>query len=229
MSAIQRSVSAPLTAPSMLDVLPEPGRDQVLRAARRRQFARGDMVLRQGDDASSLFIVETGHLAVRLLAPSGESAILTVMGPGEVLGEMAMLTTRHERTASVQAINDVTVRVLRADDFDRLRRQHPEVNDFLLQVLTHRADRLSRLVIEAYHMPVDQRIARRLLEVGRLFAGERMPVVLGLTQDEVAQLAGTTRPTANQVLKRLEGDGVVRLERGRVELHDIAGLRRHCG
>jgi CRP-like cAMP-binding protein len=213
----------------MLDVLPEPGRDQVLRAARRRQFARGDTVLRQGDDASSLFIVETGHLAVRLLAPSGESAILTVMGPGEVLGEMAMLTTRHERTASVQAINDVTVRVLRAEDFDRLRRQHPEVNDFLLQVLTRRADRLSRLVIEAYHLPVDQRIARRLLEVGRLFVGERMPVVLGLTQDEVAQLAGTTRPTANQVLKRLEGDGVVRLERGRVELHDIAGLRRHCG
>ena len=51
---------------------------------------------------------------------------------------------------------------------------------------------------EAYHLPVDQRIARRLLEVGRLFAGVRMPVVLPLTQDEVAQLAGTTRPTTTR-------------------------------
>jgi CRP/FNR family cyclic AMP-dependent transcriptional regulator len=75
-------------------------------------------------------------------------------------------------------------------------------------------------------VPVDQRLARRLLEVGRLFAGERLPVVLPLTQDEVAQLTGTTRPTANQVLKRLAADGIVRLVRGRVELLDIAGLRR---
>jgi Crp-like helix-turn-helix domain len=62
-------------------------------------------------------------------------------------------------------------------------------------------------------VPVDQRLARRLLEVGRLFAGERLPVVLALTQDEVAQLTGTTRPTANQVLKRLAADGIVRLVR----------------
>src|SRR5947209_3690243 len=153
MSAIQPRASGPLTAPSMLDVLPAPGRDQVLRVARRRQFARGETLLRQGDDANSLYIVETGHLAVRLLAPSGEGAILTVMGPGEVLGEMAVLTSQQERTASVQAIDDVTVHVLRAEDFDRLRRQHPEVNDFLLHVLARRADRLSRLVIEAYYLP----------------------------------------------------------------------------
>ena len=84
-------------------------------------------------------------------------------------------------------------------------------------------------MVEAHHLPVEQRLARRLLEVGRLFAGERLPVVLPLTQDEIAQLAGTTRPTANQVLKRLEADGIVRLVRGRVELLDIAGLRRRGG
>ncbi len=229
MSSGERTAPGPLTAPSMLDALPEPGRDHVLRLARPRNFARGESILRQGDEAASLFIVETGRLSVRLVGAAGDSVILGVMGPGEVVGEMGVLVNRHERTASVQAIDEVTVRALRKEDFDRLRRQHPEVNDFLLQVLARRADRLSRLLIEAYHLPVDQRLARRLLEVGRLFVGERMPVVLPLTQDEVAQLAGTTRPTANQVLKRLEADGVVRLVRGRVELHDIAGLRKRCG
>jgi CRP/FNR family cyclic AMP-dependent transcriptional regulator len=229
MSAAERPAAGPLTAPSMLDVLPEPGRDHVLRVARRRQFSRGEPILRQGDQAASLYIVETGRLSVRLIGSEGESVILGVMGPGEVVGEMGVLVSRHQRTASVQAIDEVVVRVLRKEDFDRLRRQHAEVNDFLLQVLARRADRLGRLLIEAHHLPVDQRLARRLLEVGRLFVGERMPVVLPLTQDEVAQLAGTTRPTANQVLKRFEADGVVRLVRGRVELHDIAGLRGRCG
>lgn len=228
MSAAGRAAPGP-SAPTMLDVLPRPGREQVLAAARQRRYARGETVLRQGDEASSLYIVETGHLGVRLLRPTGETVILAVMGPGDVIGEMAVVSSPHERTASVHALDDVTMRVLRAEEFDRLRRRHPEVNDFLLQVLARRTDRLSRLVAEAYHLPVDQRIARRLLEVGRLFVGERMPVVLPLTQDEVAQLAGTTRPTANQVLRGLEGEGVVRLERGRIELHDIAGLRGRCG
>ncbi len=228
MPAAGRPGSGPLTAPSMLDVLPEPGRDEVLRAARRRTVRRGEVLLRQGDQATSLYIVETGRLSVRLVGADGESVILGVMGPGEVAGEMGVLLRPQERTASIEAVDDVVVRVLDRDDFHRLRRQHPAVNDFLLQVLARRADRLSRLVIEAHHLPVEQRLARRLLEVGRLFAGERMPVVLPLTQDEVAQLTGTTRPTANQVLKRLEADGVVRLVRGRVELLDIAALRRLC-
>jgi CRP/FNR family cyclic AMP-dependent transcriptional regulator len=213
---------------AMLDVLPEPGREHVLRVTRRRRFGRGEVVLRQGDEAGALYIVETGRLVVRLAAPTGDQVILAVMGPGEVVGEMGVLVPRHEHTAGIQAVDEAVVRVLRKEDFDRVRREHPEVNDFLLQVLARRADRLSRLVIEAHHMPVDQRLARRLLEVGRLFAGERLPVVLPLTQDEIAQLTGTTRPTANQMLKRLEADGVVRLVRGRVELLDIAALRRRA-
>ncbi len=184
--------------------------------------------MRQGDEGGSLHIIEAGRVAVRLVGPAGDVVILAVMGPGEVVGEMAVLVKRHERTATVQALDDVTVRTLRAEDFDRLRREHPEANDFLLHVLARRADRLSRRLVEAHHLPVDRRLARRLLEVGRLFAGGGRPVVLPLTQEEVAQLAGTTRPTANQVLKRLEADGVVRLVRGRVELRDVAELRRRC-
>lgn len=226
MTGADATPRAGLVPPSMLDVLPEPGRDQVLAAARPRRYERGEVIVRQGDEAGSLYIIETGRVSVRLLGPSGDSVILTVMGPGEVIGEMAVLVQRHERTASVQAVDDVVVRVLRKEDFDRLRQQHAVVNDFLLHVLARRADRLSRLVMEAHHLPVDRRLARRLLEAGRLFVGDRLPVVLPLTQDEIAQLAGTTRPTANQVLRRLEADGVVRLVRGRVELLDIAGLRR---
>lgn len=209
----------------MLDALPEPGRTQVLATAKRRSFGRGETIVRQGDDAGALYIIETGRVAVRLLGPSGDNIILTVMGAGEVFGEMAVLVRRSERTASVQAIDNVTVRALRREDFNRLRDAHHEVNDFLLQILARRADRLSRLVFEAHHVPVDVRLARRLLEVGRLFAGDRLPVVLHLTQDEIAQLVGTTRPTANQILKRLESDWIIRLVRGRVELVNIANLR----
>lgn len=72
-------------------------------------------------------------------------------------------------------------------------------------------------------------MARRLLETGRHFSLGVLPVVVPLTQDDIAQLAGTTRPTTNQVLKRLEAQGVIRLARGRVEIVDVAVLRERCG
>jgi CRP-like cAMP-binding protein len=224
----EQSSAGGFAARSFLEMLPEPGRERVLQVARRRSYARGEIVVRQGDEASSLFLVESGSLAARFATASGDSVMLTVMGVGEVFGEVGLFVAREERTASVEAMDDVVVRVLRLEDLDRLRREHPEANDFMLQLLARRADRLTRLVAEAHHLPVDKRIARRLFEAGRHFAGAVMPVVVPLTQDDVAQLAGTTRPTTNQVLKRFEADGVIRLARGRVEIHDVAGLRSLC-
>jgi len=52
--------------------------------------------------------------------------------------------------------------VLRREDFNRLRESHPEVNDFVMQLMARRVDRLSHLLAEALYLPVDRRIARRL-------------------------------------------------------------------
>jgi len=212
----------------MLEVLPEPGRELVLSSARRIRFDRGQTILNQGSASATLLIIESGRVSIHLLTSAGENVILAVMGPGEVLGEMGLVIPTGERTASVRAIDEVTIRALRRESFDELRRNHPSVNDFLMHLLAARADRLSRLVVEAYHVPVEQRVARRLLEVGRLFATELLPVAIPLTQDEVAQLAGTRRPTANQILRGFQDAGFLRLARGRVELLDIAGLRQRC-
>lgn len=213
---------------SFLESLPEIGRDRVLAVTVPRTFRAKDVVVRQGESADALFLVERGSLVVRYTTEAGDTVTLSVLGAGDVFGELGVLLSGHERTATAEAVEDVVVRVLRRDDFEALRRLHEEVADFLLQVLARRTDRLSRLVAEAHHLPVDRRIARRLLEVGRHFSKGVLPVVVPLTQDDVAQLAGATRPTTNQVLKRLEADGVLRLSRGRVEILDVPGLRERA-
>lgn len=217
-----------LAPASFLDVLPEVGRDRVLAVAGRRVYPARSPLVHQGDVADALFIVESGSLAVRYTTVAGDSVMLAVLGAGDVFGEVALLSGDAERTATIEAIDEVAVRALRKDDFDALRHKFIEVDDFLLHVLARRTDRLTRLVAEAHHLPVDRRIARRLLETGRHFSKGVLPVVVPLTQEDVAQLAGATRPTTNQVLKRYEADGVLRLARGRVEIHDVAGLRERA-
>lgn len=78
-------------------------------------------------------------------------------------------------------------------------------------------------------MPSEKRIYHRLIELARLFGRGAVdgPVVIPLTQEQLAQLAGTTRPTANRVLRAGEDRGIVRMTRGRVAGLDLDALQQH--
>jgi CRP/FNR family transcriptional regulator, cyclic AMP receptor protein len=220
-------VPAPLKPP-LLARLPAPGREAFLRNATAQTWTRGDLVTRDGDEAASLMAVTDGHLLVRIVTPAGEQVALSVVGPGDVLGEVGLVSRRRERTADAVALDTVTALVLARADFDRVRRQAPEVDDFVMELMARRIDRLSHRVAEAHHVPVLQRVARRLHEVGHLYLAGSGPVHVPLTQQDIAGLAGATRPTVNAALRQLEREGVIRLARGRTELLDLVELRRRC-
>ncbi len=196
--------------------------------AQPRTWVRGSLLTRDGEDALSLLVLTRGHVLVRISTELGDRVALAVLGPGDVLGEVGLLSSRRARTADVEALETVSALALHHEDFDRVRRQNPVVDDFVMELMAQRIDRLSHRVAEAYHVPVQQRVARRLHEVGRLYAVGPGPVQVPLTQQDIAGLAGATRPTVNAVLRSLERDGVIRLARGRTELLDLAELRRHC-
>ncbi len=217
------------TAPHAASGLPDAARDALVQAGRPRRFARGEVVCHEGDPGDVVHLIQTGRVAARVSTVRGETVTLSVMGPGEVFGEMALFIDRAERTATIVALEAVETLTLRKDAFHELRHAYPEVSDMFLRLLALRAERLSGLVAEAHFVSVDRRVARRLYEVGRLYIDDGVPVIVPLTQDDVAGLAGTTRPTANQALRRLEELGLVRLARGRVEILDPPGLRQRTG
>jgi CRP/FNR family cyclic AMP-dependent transcriptional regulator len=212
-----------------VSTLPPAASEALAKAGRPRHYGRGEVVCHEGDPGDVVHLIQSGRVAARLSTSRGESVTLSVMGPGEVFGEMALFNERDERTATIVALEAVETLTLRKEAFHDLRHDHPEVSDMFLRLLARRAERLSGLVAEAHFVPVDRRVARRLYEVGRLYLGDGVPVVVPLTQDDVAGLAGTTRPTANQALRRLEELGLVRLARGRVEILDPPGLRARTG
>lgn len=213
---------------SLLSRLPVPGREAVLAAAVRRSWAPGELLVRDGEDATALLVVVSGHAVVRLGLPSGSHVTLSVLGPGDILGEVGLLHRDRERTADVVSLDPVEALVLHRAAFDGIRRRTPEVDDFVMQLMARRIDLLSHRVAEAHHLPAHRRVARRLHEVGRLYEAGEGPVRVPLTQEDLAGLAGATRPTVNAALRRLEQDDVVRLRRGGVDILDVRALRRRC-
>jgi CRP-like cAMP-binding protein len=78
------------------------------------------------------------------------------------------------------------------------------------------------------YVPVDQRVWQRLVELADTYSepgDSASGAVIPLTQEDIAQLAGTTRPTVNRLLRNAESDGHVRMARARLEVLDVDALR----
>ena len=203
-----------------------PGEDvrAVLALARRATYRRGEVVFHHHDPADAVHLVAKGRFDVRITTALGDVVALAIRGPGETFGELAVVTGT-ERSATVTALEPGETLVLRGSELRRLAREHASVDDVLVRMLAEHVGLLSERLVESYTVDAEARVARRVLELGRVYGGSP-PVVIPLTQEELAALAGTSRATVNRVLREAEGRGLVEVGRGRTVLLDPDGLAR---
>ena len=79
----------------LFDEVPEAEVTRLLSIARRRTFSRGEVVFHEQDPADTLHLIVKGHYVVRVTTPLGDTAIFSVLGPGEMFGELALLEAHH--------------------------------------------------------------------------------------------------------------------------------------
>lgn len=204
----------------LADVPPTEARE-LLRIARRRRFARNEVVFHRDDPGDSVHLIQKGHFSIRVMTPLGDTATVALRGPGESFGEMALVSDSHRRTATVTALEEAETFAVYREEFNRLRMEHPAINDVLLRFLVSEVRSLNERLLEALYIPVERRVLRRLVEAARLYNGAE----IALTQEAIAELAGTTRSTANQVLREEEKRGTIELLRGRTRIVDLEALQ----
>ena len=212
----------------LLAAVPEDALRALLTIARRRTFAKNEVVFHHGDPADSLHLIRKGRFSVRIATPLGETVMLSVRGPGDAFGELALLDGEPVRSATVSALEPGETHSVYRGDFERLRREHPVVNDVLIGILADRLRRLSEQVVEAYYVPADRRVVRRVCELADLYRHGDAEIVVPLTQEEIAELAGTSRATVNRVLRDAERRGTVELRRGQIAVLELEELVRRA-
>jgi CRP-like cAMP-binding protein len=94
--------------------------------------------------------------------------------------------------------------------------------------MTAEVRRLAAALVDALFLPVERRVWRRLLDVTEAFATGAESVSLPITQEMLAQLAGTTRSSANKVLRPAEDQGMIAMRRGHIDVLDLDALRRRA-
>lgn len=188
---------------------------RLIALARRRRFGRNEVVFHRDDPGDSLHLITSGRFAVRLLSPVGDTVTVAVRGAGDSFGEMALIGSSPRRSATVAALEQAETLCVYRDDFEQLRREHASVDKLLFGFLVSEVRMLNERLLEALYLPVEHRVLRRLAELIGGAGAVDAPVEIPLTQEELAELTGTTRATINRILRGEEKIGNLELSRGR--------------
>jgi CRP-like cAMP-binding protein len=193
---------------------------RVLEIARRRTFERDEIVFHEGDPADTIHLIERGRAAARATTRHGQRTTFAVLGPGDAFGELALLGPKAQRSASVVAIEPLVTQSIFEADFHRLRREYPQLTEVMIAMLAASIRRLSEQLVDALYLPAELRVRKRVAELAQRYESVGGEIVIPLRQEDIADLAGTSRATVNRVLREEERRGTVRLMRGQTAVLD---------
>jgi CRP/FNR family transcriptional regulator len=211
----------------LFDALGEPDLERLAEVAVPRRFEAGEVVLREGDDSDTCYIVRTGRARAVRVHPDGRMIALANFGPGDIFGELAMFDNER-RSATVETLEETETIAILGPDMRRVIREQPEIAIQLLSGLARRLrDTNDRLARQSFQT-VQSRVAAVLGEITRRAEPEAEgDVLVTATQAELAQLAGSSRESASRFLAELERQGIITQGRGKLIVHDVGALDRY--
>lgn len=188
--------------------------DEILVFATERRFARGATIFSKGDPGSSMMAVLTGRLRAINVSIEGKEVILNVIGPGEIVGEIALLDGRP-RSSDVVAAEDTTAVVVERRDFLPFLFRHDSLVERLLVVLCDRLRRTSGALEEIALFDLPARLARLLVKLaadyGKPMPGGGTQIGMKLSQRDLSNLVASTRESINKQLRVWREAGTVDL------------------
>ncbi len=192
-----------------------------------RHYGKHQFVVRENDPGDTFYLLVKGSVSVCRIAPDGRETILSILKEGDFFGEMSMFDSSL-RSASIKTLTDVEVGEIRQDDFLTLLDRNPRIGRSLVIALSERLRAANALIAATTSQDIRARLASLLLNLAHQF-GEHVDngtrITLRLTNQEMANMIGTTRETVNRTLNRFWDDRLVDMRTAHVVIVDPDRLR----
>lgn len=199
-----------------------------LRLGRVRRYRRGSTLLMQGARDDAVFVLLEGRVKVALDTSDGREIVLTVLGPGDILGEFEAIDPELVgRNASNVALEPVEARVFGADDLRQFLLDHPVAAWELLRLTIRKVGAADRRRVAATALDASHRLAHFLVE--RADASGQLELDIALNQEELASHIASSRESVVRALTTLRARGLIETGRRRITIVDLDGLRAFAG
>lgn len=187
---------------NFLSVLPETLLSTLFEEATERNLREGDVLFRAGDAGDGCYRIQKGLVKIVVASPRGEERILSLLGPGAIVGELSMIDG-GPRSASVVAVADCTLSFVSRPRFQKYSEADPELMGYLVKTLTRRLREADDALAATTFLSVKGRLARALLNLAD-YAGEkkggRIELRHKISQSDLAAMAGVARENVSRTM-----------------------------
>lgn len=208
-------------------------RSVVLGAGHPRYYRPGETIFVAGDRGGFVVLITEGRVKVTAPSPTGSEIVLSLRGPGDLIGELAAIDDETTpRVATVVALDAVVSRVVPAEEFRSILAGHAAIAIELLRMVAGRLRSSDRRLVEFGSYDTTRRVARllaRMADAEGRQSGTGLVLPGGLSQDDLAGLVGASRESVARALAALRSLGFVSTGRRQVVVLDLARLRDYGG
>lgn len=203
--------------------------EQLASAAHVRRIKDNKLWVSRSEIAPGLAIILQGGLRMVVVAENGRAHTVSILRKGAVWGAISLVDGKPN-VHDVHAYGATRLLLIERKTMRRALAK-PDVSMAIMQIFAYRLHKAYAMVDDHVLRPLETRLARFLLTLKPADEEEhsrRHPSFVRITQDEVANAIGCTRPTANQKLKRLEDDGLIERAYGGLNIVNRRALRSLC-
>jgi CRP/FNR family cyclic AMP-dependent transcriptional regulator len=222
-SVTRNTLSVLRAHPIFCDLEPE-ALDQLCRYAKHSKLKRGSTIFSKGDPGNSLFAVVSGTVKISNSSADGRSAILNLIGAGEIFGEIAVLDGQA-RTADATANTSCEIFAIDRREFLPFVRSQPALAMKFIELLCTRLRWTSDQVEQVILQNLPGRLAGALIRLTEKYKLAPTGRTIAITQQEISEMVGMTRESINKQLRAWAARNWVRLEHGAIVVLDTAALQ----
>jgi CRP/FNR family transcriptional regulator len=187
-----------------------------------RHYARGEVIVLEGDRGGALRFVRSGLVKLSTTSADGREQVLRLVPAGQTFNLIAALDGQPT-AATATALDATTIYAIQCDTVSQLLADHPAVAQAALQAIAADTRDVIALAKDLALYHVSERVARLLLDQ------ERCTCELCrhhyMTQQEMAAIVGTAREMVGRTLHEFQASGIIDLRNGRVVVRDLERLR----
>ncbi len=184
------------------------------------------------EPSHAIFFLKKGHVKISRLYPDGKEAILEVVGPGEVFGELSLVEEDAQRNELAETLDDALICAVKKEDFEKLMRAHPDLTLRITKRIGLRLRRFEERVTNLVFKDVKKRIAGFLTEYAEDFGKTKRDIItvrMHLSHHEIGLLTGCARQTVTTVLNEFRKAGLIDFSREGFTLKQYRELQKLAG
>ncbi len=196
--------------------------EKIAQVASKQRYHKDNLILIEEEVGSTMFVILEGRVKISRISDDGREVILSILSEGDFFGEMSLLDGQT-RSANVTAIEDSELLVIRREEFLQMLRDFPQIAINLLKELAQRIRKSDEHIKSLSLQDATGRVASTLLRIAEdsgVFRRGQVEISELPLQQDLANMAGTSRETISRVIKALCIQGYLKKESGKIIILD---------